>query len=430
MFWCLDSVKGGNVRRHYADIKFILENLNTREAQLRRSTHLKNLLRHATHTTPFYSGMTSYKMLTDFPVVNKNTIRENYEAFVSSVMTFKKGKFVVTSGSTGTPFTLKHDIRKIQRNTADAIYFGELAGYKLGQRLYYFKIWNEINKKSRLSQFAQNIVPLDVSALNDHALDRIIKKLAKDKSNKSVLAYASVYDALGSYILSRDSERIKNISAVIAMSEALEMNTKNLISEFLNAVAVSRYSNMENGIIAQQMIDKTQDFLINDASYYVEVLELESEKPVSYGVPGRIILTDLFNYANPIIRYDTGDIGSMMPKEIFGDLRNVFTSIEGRRMDLLYDTSGSLISSYIITNNMWKYNEISQYQLIQNSANEYLFKLNIKSPFRREIELINEFSEYLGKDAKITVEYVTEIPVLASAKRRKVVNNYSPNLRS
>ncbi|MCF8381830.1 MAG: hypothetical protein K9H49_19830 [Bacteroidales bacterium] len=249
--------------------------------------------------------------------------------------------------------------------------------------------------------------------------------IQNDGSNKGLLAYSSVYDALSYYMIKNNIDPIKiKIKAIIAMSEALNSSVKKDISRLFNTAAVSRYSNMENGIIAQQLTDGSEEFLINEASYFIEVLELNSNKPVPLGQAGRIVITDLFNYCMPMIRYDTGDVGVIEEKEVFGRLRTVFKSIEGRKMDLIYDTAGSLMSSYIITNNMWKYKEIKQYQFIQNSKKEYLFMLNTEIPFKREKELISEFSEYLGKDSQISVEYINEIPVLASGKRKKVLNNF------
>ena len=73
---------------------------------------------------------------------------------------------------------------------------------------------------------------------------------------------------------------------------------------------------------------------------------------------------------------------------------------------------------------MWKYKEIKQYQFIQTSIHNYTFILNTNSPFLREGELIQEFTGYFGKDAVIKIEYVNEIPLLDSGKRRKVINTF------
>ena len=73
---------------------------------------------------------------------------------------------------------------------------------------------------------------------------------------------------------------------------------------------------------------------------------------------------------------------------------------------------------------MWQYKEISQYQLIQVGQKEYVFKINCDSKFSREDKLIAEFKSYLGNDADFKVEYVDEIPLLDSGKRRKIANLY------
>ncbi len=71
---------------------------------------------------------------------------------------------------------------------------------------------------------------------------------------------------------------------------------------------------------------------------------------------------------------------------------------------------------------MWNYPEIEQYQFVQVSKEEYVFKISMKGKFKREDELITEFKSYVGLDADFKVEYVDEIPLLNSGKRKKVMN--------
>jgi phenylacetate-CoA ligase len=71
---------------------------------------------------------------------------------------------------------------------------------------------------------------------------------------------------------------------------------------------------------------------------------------------------------------------------------------------------------------MWKYTEIEQYQFVQKDVRKYVFKVCVPGIFNREQELISEFKSYVGDDADFTIEYVNEIPLLQSGKRKKVVN--------
>ena len=73
---------------------------------------------------------------------------------------------------------------------------------------------------------------------------------------------------------------------------------------------------------------------------------------------------------------------------------------------------------------MWQYTEIAQYQFVQFGEKDYVFKININESFVEEEKLISEFKEYLGQDANFTVEYVAEIPLLASGKRKKIMNTF------
>lgn len=421
IFWIVDFFKGSPIKKHIYNIKKIVEFPESEENKIAQDNNLNDVLKFASTMVPYYSNLNSIE-LTEFPVVNKNIIRDNLEQFIA------KGQFtenlieVVTSGSTGTPFRVYHDKNKKNRNTADTFYFANQAGFSLGEKLVYFKIWTQVNSKSKIKSFIQNIDMQDVMDMSDKKIDSLVKILKRDKANKGILGYASALEAICRFLDSNNCQvRIPRINSVIAMSEGLNSYTKEACKKYFSTNVVSRYSNVENGILAQQIKNDTSNvFVINWASYFIEVLELESNNIVPLGKPGRIVVTDLYNYAMPMIRYDTGDIGIL--NWDFNKKRKVLSNVEGRKMDMVYDTSGNLISSFTITNNMWLYTEIKQYQFIQRSEKHYLFKLNLNEKFTREEQLINEFKGYLGQNSEIEIEYVDEIPLLNSGKRRKVVN--------
>jgi len=217
------------------------------------------------------------------------------------------------------------------------------------------------------------------------------------------------------------------IGSILAQSEALPNHTKERLHNYFNCLPCSRYSNVENGIIAQQTKKDNNRFKINRASYIVEVLKMDSYSPSDAGELGRIVVTDLFNFGMPFIRYDTGDIGKFDHDSNGNINRNFLTQIQGRRLDLLLNTKGEVISSYIMYKNMFAYPEIDQYQLIQQSRKDYHFIISIKERFKKEESLKKEFLTYLGSDANFEIKYVDKIPLLASGKRRKIVNNYLKN---
>lgn len=128
----------------------------------------------------------------------------------------------------------------------------------------------------------------------------------------------------------------------------------------------------------------------------------------------------------PLIRYATGDIAVFSSKSECGKGGGIiFKQVDGRRVDCIYSTEGKLLSPYIINNTMWRFDQVRQYQFIQNDSNDYLLKINKqKEPFSQENEILKALKMYVGSDANIQVEYVDEIPLLASGKRKQVINNY------
>ena len=428
-FWIKDILTGGKIKRHYNDVKFIFENSDSPKAVELHNKYLNNLLLHAVTTTPFYSHLTNFKSISDFPVVDKSVVRNNVEAHLSEKLKGQKLFEATTSGSTGAPFTVFKDSNKLQRHHAENIYFADIIESKLGTRLYYLRVWNAINRKTPLKSWMQNIVMQDASNLSDATFNGLLHNLQKDKSTKSILAFASSLEAFSNFIRRNADQPLHvNINAVISISETLPDGAKELLKQGLSSPVICRYSNIENGFLAQQCIAENIEYHLNLASFHFEILHPEKDEPAAPGEIGRIVVTDLFNYAMPLIRYNTGDMAILSEKSACGAQGPVLTKVEGRRVDFIYDTSDNILSPHVITNTMWKYAAIvRQFQFIQNSRDQFQIKLNCgNDTFEQTDVLISDLKSFVGNDADIDVEFVEDIPMLASGKRKKIINNYKP----
>ena len=419
LFWQLDALRGGIVLKHKRDIDGIglWSKMRRQEDQEEK---LKRILSHARRTVPFYQSKGGSELIS-FPVVSKHSIKVQFDQHISQLYSTKDLKKVTTSGSTGVPFQVYHDRRKTSRNTADTISFAERAKFKLGIPLIYLKIWNEHNHKSKLAQFLENVVPINVIDLSNSSIELILKELNEKFSEIAILGYASAIEEISKVVINKNLDLRFKVLSVITMSEGLDEKSRETIKKALRTNNVfARYSNVENGIIAQQ-VDDSPKYLINTSSYFIEILDDKNEA-VGLNRTGRIVVTDLFNYAMPMIRYDTGDLG-MLHKEKVGDIEMLYLGqVGGRKMDSIYDVYGNLLSSFIITNGMWDYPELKQYQFVQHTSNEYEFILNCEGVFEKEEALISQYIKILGTNARIHISYVDEIPLLSSGKRRKVIN--------
>lgn len=424
IFWGLDTLKGGKVKAHYDEITFVMENFASEKSKHLRTKNLDNLLSYATKNCSFYENYSDYKGLSDFPVINKSLIRNHFKEFNSD--NFGKNDLyeMSTSGSSGTPFKTVQNGNKRLRNTADTIYFKQKAGFEIGYRLYYIRKWFKMHKRSWLTTMTRNIVMVNVTEFTDEYLANFIKKLEKDNSTQVIIAYSSALRELCNYLERIKSSPIKNnLSCIVAMAEGLSDKTRVSLKKYFNAPVLLRYSNLENGILSLQLDDDNQNLQINCASYHIEILNPETDEPVEEGELGRIIVTDLFNYSMPFIRYDTGDLGIITNTDEYFNGTPAFKKVQGRKMDAIFDTNGKIQSTFIIFY-LEAYADIKQFQFIQNGKREYELRLNVVKGFNKENELILLFKSYLGKDADIKINYVNEIPQLSSGKRRLTVNNF------
>ena len=170
--------------------------------------------------------------------------------------------------------------------------------------------------------------------------------------------------------------------------------------------------------------EKDNVMYLNHADYYFETLKFDSDEPAGYGELGRIVITDLHNYAFPIIRYDTGDVGMLLPPDKFSHGYPVLGKLFGRRMDLCFTTDGNVFSPMAIGRIMKHYDFVSQWQFIQKEEKRYCLKLIYEKENVAMADLLHSLKEVVGQDAKIDIVKVDEIPVLASGKRKPVVNEW------
>ena len=183
---------------------------------------------------------------------------------------------------------------------------------------------------------------------------------------------------------------------------------------------MARYSNTENGLIAQGEPGESA-YRINVAGYHIEILRHGSDEPAGPGEEGRIVLTDLFNRAMPFLRYDTVGVFAVDENGIVDD--SVLESIGGRVLDRLFDTRGRSVNPMTIE--LLEFG-VRQYQLVQTGHGRYTFRINADPDPDRDARMRAWFLELLGADADIRFEPVDEVPLLSSGKRRIVVNEWRP----
>lgn len=182
------------------------------------------------------------------------------------------------------------------------------------------------------------------------------------------------------------------------------------------------YSSQELGVLALQCPDSELYHLMAEG-YIVELLD-EAGRPCADGEIGRVVVTDLHNFATPLIRYDIGDYAQAGPpcacgrglptlRRIVGRERNM-VSIEGKR-------HWPLVGFH-------RFREVApvvQYQLVQRSAHDIEVRLVCsRQPEATEEERLGAvIRAALGYPFRLHFQYFADrIPLPASGKFEEFVS--------
>lgn len=409
LFWEEDRLNGSIIKSQYDQIKEVIRKKDLEWGK----SQLKKIKKHAINETAFYKDLNENDL---FPVINKTIILNNYDTFKARSGFIYPLHVSSTSGSTGTPFSIMQDYKKRCRTIADLKVFGELADYPSHERMIFFRVLNNHFKRTKDQEDRENIYYIDSSLLDEEHLYSMIQVIL-EKQPRIIFSYSSTLVELSKFAEKKGyCKNDFSLKSILCAGEGISEKDRQQMSEIFGCKVFRRYSDMELGILAQDMGDGGK-YHLNIGSYYFECLKLNSDEPVNPGEIGRIVITDLFNYAFPIIRYDTGDIG------VLGYEDNVpfFSEIFGRSRDVVYTPEGILVSPAKISTSMWGLKGLKQWQFIQETNNEYTICLNGDQGLDT-LMIYNNIKEIFGPNAIISIKLVDEIPILSSNKRRAIIN--------
>ena len=110
-------------------------------------------------------------------------------------------------------------------------------------------------------------------------------------------------------VLALEAERLGRsalLDAVFAFSTATYQDERDDVARVLGGRILSFYSSKEGHLMAYQC--PTGNHLhISEDTALIELVDGDN-RPVPPGTPGRVVVTNLFNWAQPLVRYEHGDI--------------------------------------------------------------------------------------------------------------------------
>ena len=246
-------------------------------------------------------------------------------------------------------------------------------------------------------------------------------RLISEFGTEILSCYPNVMDALMTeWQATNTLPKLKHFKSI---GETASDAFKARVREVMGIGVEDSYSSQELGTIANQC---AADGLYHTMDYnlIVEVLD-EKGNEVGEGETGRVVVTDLHNYASPLVRYDTGDWAVRGGACECGRGLLTLKKIQGRTRNLILRADGSRYWPMV---GMYNFNELSfqilRYQVIQTDATtmEYhvLVEANLTGLQRQELKDIA--NRALGDEFDIVIkDHLTPWPAAPNGKHEEFI---------
>jgi len=396
---------------------------------------LQKLIKHAFHNTSYYPqawakvGVNSHQdiqSMADFyqlPITTKTDIRNHYQDFISQNHTQNVRKS--TGGSTGQPFTFELDIESNTRR--EAIMWRGYGWLDAGLGVKTLYLWGADlgnpsqakSLKNALYHGFYNRKMLNSFAMNKDNMKDYIDEINQYKA-KAIVSYVNPLYELSRYILANNFT-VQSPKAILTGAEQLHGFQREVIEKAFNAPVYNTFGCREFMLIAAECKEH-KSLHINHDHLVVEVVN-ESYKQLK-GESGDIVITDLYNYGMPFIRYANGDKATLENKQCACDNPlPIISSIDGRKLDIIKTSTGASIPGELFPHMFKEFPGIERFQVIQKVLESITIKLVCNSQFSQEDEqsILAEVNKYSKGALDIKIEKVDDIPLTKTGKHKVTI---------
>ncbi len=370
--------------------------------------------------------------LVKLPILTKDDIRQNFGEFVACNSQNFWPVPEATGGSTGEPLRFFIDARSAGAGAA-ALWRGwSYAGYKFGDKVAVLAGISLIPKTENVLRTAakkviRRTVVFPAINLRKGLLNAYAKKMIGFKPN-FIRGYPSSIYFFADFLKENGIDGISP-KAVLTTAEMLFPHQRKLISEVLQCDVLDGYGAFDGGTAAYECREH------NGYHMFVEktVMEFVDDEgnQVAEGEKGRIIATDLLNYAMPFIRYDTGDMGVYSTEECScGRKLPLMKKILGRTTDTLHFRTGAVLSGLSLIHIIKDF-DVKQFQIVQEKDDFLLVRLIKGSTFAdKDAEHLHKIlSDSIGGTVEIEFEFMDSMPTTEGKKWKFVISRVQTQTR-
>lgn len=434
-------IRGQNVAGHLGQLRKT-EFLAPAERRKLQEARLSRLVQAAKSGVPEYSrrlahlrsGALSLQDLGTVPPLTKQNVRDLH----SELCYTPRPRFIVaktTGGSTGEPVTI-HKTHTAMAWELAATWRGYAwAGVHMGDlqaRFWGVPLSAAGQRNARLTDFVCHRHRFSAFNFDRNSFEQYDQLLRRNPPDY-FYGYVSMIAELARWYTDTGRRLDQPPGAVITTSEVLSPDDRSAIETAFGCRVFNEYGCGELGTIAHEC--EHGRLHTSDENMIIEILD--GDRPCKPGEKGEIVVTELNNIAMPLIRYRTGDFGSLSDETCpCGRTLGVLSEVFGRAYDFIVAPDGRRFHAeflvYIFEEAQRQKCGIAQFR-VEQTAPDHLHLLVVPSesgfPDQEELRLVARIRELLGVNMRVTTSRVQRIQREASGKMRVIVGLQSSSPR-
>lgn len=429
--WCLPGGRDIRYFNQFLDRSQWMSLDEIREFQLKE---LKNLLKHAYETVPYYRGIlnenhihpsdiNSFKDYESIPFFSREDVRSRQIELYSKNYKGKTFKDK-TGGSTGQPMIFLMDLLTSHLSYSIEKRNRGWYGYHPGEKKAW--VWGALKDfpswrlKDRLVKaYLKRNRFLNAHTLSHQNMKRFADTMLDWKPDM-FRAYPTAITIFGKFLSDNGYAPIRP-KFIETSGEKLSKAQRSFLQKIFQAPIAEHYSSWEIYDIAYEC---PRGSLHVGEHRYLEIID-EKGRPASPGQIGEIAVTPLTQYAMPFIRYKNGDLGVLESKTCpCGRGMPILREVVGRKHDILIRPDGQPVYGSILSYITHDKPEIKQFQVYQPDRKNLEVRLTCYGTVNSEwtSKLVAEIQPFFGPDMKISVAILDNIPLTESGKLRFIIS--------
>jgi len=428
-----DFAKRENVTKHYFRLKKMMS-ADPEQLRARQWKALQALLTHAYLHVPFYrerfdsqglqpEDIRSFEDFAAFPALSRQDIQKRSRDLLSDTADPDSLRIGNSSGSTGQRITFYHSREAYSAGRAAVLAGWEMAGKKLGDRFTTLwgnrpvveQQWTKPGSRLKAGLYGNTRIPA-YRLTDENKIENALKTIKKQKGG-FLQGYSSGLYGLALYAKKHGIRFEPKFDGVLTTAETLFPHQRRLIEEIFGPVYDGYGCNEILGIAYQCRCRQ---------GYHVVEPNVIFETQDFNGDIKEIVVTDLWNYAFPLIRYRVGDLayGELSPGTCGCTWRTI-ERIEGRTTDIINTPEGGILSASAFGFRELKTfcPPIEQYQLAKVGPEKVVIRLQIENGKNVDFEKIKSLLEPYYRDLfEYEIERVDKFALEQSGKHKVIVD--------